>query len=79
MHKDLLRSNNYKPYLDPALLVKAKSKNEIRINLTSWKKLLYRGAYAWNSQPSDGLKNHAQTSTTNFKTLITNYANDHDD
>ena len=43
------------------------------------KKLLYRGAYAWNSQPSDVLKNHAQTSTTNFKTLITNYVSDHDD
>ena len=41
------------------------------------KSISYRGASTSNSRPSDIADNYASISTTNFKSLITNYFNDH--
>ena len=63
--KHHLRSNNCKLYL-----------RKPKTNFMK-KSISYRGASTWNSLPSDIVDNYASISTTNFKSLITNYFNDH--
>ena len=63
--KHHLRSNNCKLYL-----------RKPKTNFMK-KSISYRGASTWNSLPSDIVDNYASISTTNFKSLITKYLNDH--